>query len=295
MLWHRKWGIHGKPACWLAPSIQHKLDSHIRLVEAIKRLLPVTDITVEVANFDIQKIKNPDIEGKEYQQGEQLGFWNIREYVLHRDNHTCQHCKGKSKDKILQVHHIHGKREGATNRPEELLTVCKTCHDNHHKGISIIPDKEIHRFKPETFMSMVRWKLVNQLKEMYGDIVHYTYGYITKNNRISMGIKKSHANDAFAIAGGTSDIQRTTLHNFKQVRRNNRSVQINHKGFKPSIRRQRYNLQPNDLVRYNNKQWRVKGVHCYGKYVVLANMLMEKVDVKVGKVTLICYGKGVFG
>ncbi|MFH1521269.1 MAG: RNA-guided endonuclease IscB [Candidatus Micrarchaeota archaeon] len=79
-LWHRqpRFNNRSKPKGWLAPSIQHKLDSHIRLVEKIKRLLPITEVNVEVANFDIHKIKNPDVQGKEYQQGEQLGFWNVR-------------------------------------------------------------------------------------------------------------------------------------------------------------------------------------------------------------------------
>ena len=73
---------------WLAPSIQHKYDSHLKLVERIKKILPVTDVILEVANFDIQKIKNPKIEGKEYQEGEQKGFSDLREYILHRDRHT---------------------------------------------------------------------------------------------------------------------------------------------------------------------------------------------------------------
>ena len=53
-------------------------------MEKVHEVLPITKIVVETASFDIQKIKNPDIEGKEYQQGEQLGFWNVREYVLFR-------------------------------------------------------------------------------------------------------------------------------------------------------------------------------------------------------------------
>ena len=93
---------------WLAPSILHKLETHIRLVKKIKTILPITSIVVEVANFDIKKIKNPQIEGKEYQDGEQKGYWNLREYVLHRDKHLCQNpgCKNKAKQKILQVHHV---------------------------------------------------------------------------------------------------------------------------------------------------------------------------------------------
>jgi len=288
-LWHRepRFDNRGRGEGWLAPSIQHKFDSHIRLVEKIKQLLPVTKVIVEVASFDIQKIKNPDISGAEYQQGDRLGFWNVREYILHRDNHTCQHCKGKSKDKILQVHHINSKKEGATNRPEELLTVCKTCHDSHHEGINVISEKEIHRFKPETFMTTVRWKLVNTL-----DCKH-TYGHITKSNRIKRGLEKSHVNDAFIIAGGTIQ-ERCELYVIKQVRRNNRCLQKNRKGFKPSIRRQRYSLQPNDLVKYDKKVCRVKGVFSYGKWVRLVDSIGNIVNSNIKNVELICYGKGIF-
>jgi len=57
------------PDGWLAPSIQHKLDSHIKAINRVKRILPVTDIVVEVAAFDIQKIKNPNIEGAQLSAG----------------------------------------------------------------------------------------------------------------------------------------------------------------------------------------------------------------------------------
>lgn len=87
---------------------------------------------VETASFDIQKIKNPDIQGAEYQQGDQLGFWNVREYVLFRDGHTCQCCKGKSKDKILNVHHIESRKTGG-NAPNNLITLCETCHTGYQQ------------------------------------------------------------------------------------------------------------------------------------------------------------------
>lgn len=290
-LWYRKprFDNRSKPKGWLAPSIQHKLDSHIMLAEAIKKILPVTKTIVEVASFDIQKIKNPSIKGIEYQQGEQLGFWNVREYVLHRDNHTCQHCKGKKKDKILQTHHINDKAEGATNRPEELLTVCKTCHDDHHAGKDIISAKKIRHFKAETFMTTVRWKLVNTLQ------CSHTFGYITKSNRIKEGLAKSHVNDAFIVAGGTKDMQRAVSFSFKQVRRNNRSIQTNRKGFKPSIRKQRYSLQPNDLVRCRGKECRVKGIFNKGSWVRLIDSTKKIINSNVKNVELICYGKGIFG
>ena len=52
------------PRGWLAPSIQHKLDSHIRFIEKLKKILPITNITIEVASFDTHKLKNPSVSGK---------------------------------------------------------------------------------------------------------------------------------------------------------------------------------------------------------------------------------------
>lgn len=98
---------------WLAPSIEQKVESHLKVIRLVHKLLPITKTTIEVAQFDAQKIKNPDIKGDEYQQGEQMGFWNVREYVLARDGHKCVHCKGKSKDPILNVHHLESRKTGS--------------------------------------------------------------------------------------------------------------------------------------------------------------------------------------
>jgi hypothetical protein len=211
-----------KPEGWLAPSIQHKLDSHIKLIKKVKQLLPITKIVIEVAAFDIQKIKNPEISGTEYQNGVQKDSWNAREYVLNRDNHTCQHCKGKSRNPILQVHHIVSRQIGG-DAPDNLLTLCETCHDKVSKGKLILDVKIPTGFKPETFMSIVRWKLVNMLREA-GNIVNHTYGYITKFDRIALGLEKSHSTDAFVIARGTMQ-ERSSLSFFiKQVRKCNRKL-----------------------------------------------------------------------
>lgn len=121
---------------------------------------------METANFDIQKIKNPQISGTEYQQGEMLHFWNVREYVLFRDGHVCQCCKGKSKDNILNVHHIKTRQTGG-NAPNNLVTLCETCHRKYHKG-EIELSKTIKRgrsFKDAAFMGIMRWGFYDELKE----------------------------------------------------------------------------------------------------------------------------------
>lgn len=224
-LWYRKPRFlnRSKPDGWLAPSIQNKLDAHIKVINQVKQILPICEINVEAASFDIQKIKSPDIQGTGYQNGPQKDFWNVREYVLYRDNHTCQHCKGKSKDKILNVHHIKSVSEGGTDRPDNLITLCETCHKDYHDGKIALKVKLPKEFKAETFMSMVRWKLVNRLRES-GNTVDVTYGYVTKTNRIALGLGKSHLNDAFAIANGIKQERTSAQYFIKQVRKCNRSL-----------------------------------------------------------------------
>ena len=109
------------------------------------KILPINQIIVETASFDIQKIKNPEIQGIEYQQGEQMDFWNVREYVFFRDGHTCQCCKGRSRDKILNVHHIESRKTGG-NAPNNLSTLCETCHKGYHNG-TVIPVSYTHLVK----------------------------------------------------------------------------------------------------------------------------------------------------
>ena len=244
-----------RPEGWLPPSIQHRLDSHIKAVRKVTQILPVTEIRVQVAAFDIQKIKNPDISGEEYQNGEQAGFWNVREYVLYRDNHTCQICKGRSRDSVLEVHHIIPRPEG-TDRPDNLITLCQTCHRKLHAGKLKVELKAGEGFKPESFMSTIRWKLVEKLKNITEN-VSITYGYITKQRRSELGLPKTSLNDAFVIAGGSKQKRSSVYYFIKQVRKCNRKL---FKGIRSHIRNtaERFikGFQRFDKVRY-------RGVECF--------------------------------
>ena len=212
---------------WLAPSVQSKVDSHLTVIRKVYEILPISKIVVEVASFDIQKIKNPAISGTDYQQGEQLDFWNVREYVLFRDGHTCQCCKGRSKDKILNVHHIESRKTGG-DAPNNLITLCETCHTGYHEGTVKLP-KTIHRgmsFKDAAFMGIMRWAFYNRLKEIYPN-VSLTYGYITKNIRIENGLPKDHYIDARCISGNPKAVSDGTVYYQKKVRCHNRQIHKN--------------------------------------------------------------------
>ena len=155
---------------WIAPSIRQKVEAHLKAIRMVHFILPVKRITIEAAQFDEQLIKNPCISGEQYQQGEQLGFWNVREYVLCRDDHVCQNCKGKSKDKILNVHHLESRKTGG-NAPNNLITLCKTCHKALHQGEIELREKRGTNFRDATIMNVMRMEVYNRLNwnfEMWG-------------------------------------------------------------------------------------------------------------------------------
>ena len=210
---------------WLAPSVENRIQAHISRIEAVCRVLPITKIVIETASFDIQKIKNPEVEGTDYQQGDQLGFWNVREYVLFRDGHVCQACKGRSKDLILNVHHIESRKTGG-DAPGNLITLCEACHKAYHAGkLKQFSPRRGASFRAETFMGIMRWTVLNRLRERHPELpVTNTYGYLTKHKRIVAGLPKTHCADAFCIAG-VLDAKRRGEYLFqKQTRRHNRQI-----------------------------------------------------------------------
>lgn len=222
--------IKSKQKGWLTPSVENKIGMHLTIISKIRQILPITKVVIEVAQFDTQMLKALDNgldipQDTDYQQGEQLGFWNVREYVLFRDGHKCQCCKDKSKDSILNVHHIESRKTGG-NSPSNLITLCETCHKKYHKGL--LPNFKPKRqasYRDAAFMGIVRWEVYNRLKIQNSDIaVKLTYGYITKNARITNGVEKSHISDAFCIANNLKAKPLNEKYLIKKVRCHNRQI-----------------------------------------------------------------------
>ena len=244
---------------WLAPSIRQKVQTHLIVVDKVCRMLPVTNIVVETASFDIQKIKTPDIEGTGYQQGEQLNFWNVREYVLFRDGHKCQCCKGRSKDPVLNVHHMESRKTGG-NAPNNLITLCETCHKGYHKGTVTLPKtiKRGMKFNDAAFMGIMRWNFYNKLKAKYSN-VSMTYGYITKNIRIQRGLPKEHYIDARCISGHPDAESDGTFYYQKKVRCHNRQTHKN-------------SILKGGIRKRNQAEYKVKGLRLFDKVAYQKNV-----------------------
>jgi N6-L-threonylcarbamoyladenine synthase len=250
--------VKSKHKGWIAPSIENKIYSHIKMIDMIHKILPVSKIIVETAKFDIQKIKNPEISGIEYQQGEQLGFYNVREYVLWRDGYKCRGRKG-CKNKKIRAHHIISRKFGG-DRPENFLSLCKECHDLYHEEKLNLDIKKKYGFRDAAHVNIMRLELIKRLKEKYSNIEE-TYGYITKFNRIERGLEKSHINDARCISNNLRVKKLNYYFHIKNVRCHNRQIHKAKilKGGKKKLNQASYivrGFRLFDKVRYN-------GIECF--------------------------------
>ena len=273
---------------WLPPSLEQKVAVQVNEIDHVHRYFPIKTIIVEVAEFDIQKIKNPDISGIEYQQGTLQGY-NIRNYLLEKHNRKCFYC-GKNVSKF-EVEHMTPKTRGGSNRIDNLTL---SCHDCNQKKDTLTAEEFIKQtlpakkaatkikqlpnekrlFKYMTQMNATRWALYNTIKEKYPN-VKMTYGYITKYNRIQAGLPKAHHIDAKCITGfSTVPSMKQSVVKIK-MRRHNR--QLHRATFsKGHIRKTAslptiiFGFQLYDLVLYNNHYYYIKGRRSSGSFALVS-------------------------
>ena len=263
---------------WLPPSTQRKVDTHVNIFLHLAKYIPISEVHVEAGNFDIQKIINPEISVTVYQEVDLYVKENLKSFLLQRENGKCQLCgEGCKKNDHWHMHHVTPRAEGGTDRAENRALLHESCHKDLHAGKLFDTLRPAKEFKAEAFMNIARPFIIAGLKKHF--TVEETFGYITKINRIENGIEKSHENDAFVIAGGTTQ-KRSKTYLITQKHRNNRSLGMQRKGYAPSSRKQRYPIQPKDLVWVNGEKITAKGTQNLGKVI----MLQDKKTVGIKKI-----------
>jgi len=206
---------------WLAPSLQHRIDTTLAWVKRIQRWAPVVAISQELVRFDTQALESPDIEGCEYQQGTLAGY-ELREYLLEKWGRQCAYCGAENTP--LQVEHIQPRARGGSSRVSNLTLACSHC--NQAKGAR--PIEEFLAKKPEALkrilaqakrplkdaaaVNSTRWALANALKSN-GLPLELASGGRTKFNRTRLQIPKTHALDAVCVGAvdAVANWQRPTL------------------------------------------------------------------------------------
>ncbi|MBV0882213.1 HNH endonuclease [Noviherbaspirillum sp. L7-7A] len=196
-----------KPKGWLAPSLQHRVDTTMAWVNRICRWAPVTALSTELVRFDMQAVENPKISGVEYQQGTLAGY-EVREYLLEKWGRKGMYC---DKENVpLQMEHITPRASGDTNRISNLGTACQPC--NHKKAaldIRVFLKKDPTRLarilaqakrplRDTAAVNATRWALFNSLKAT--DLtVEASLGGRAKYNRCRLDVPKTHALDAACV------------------------------------------------------------------------------------------------
>ena len=285
---------------WLPPSMLSRIENTFNWIDKFLKVLPNPNLIIEVGKFDVQKMFNPNIKGEDYQKGETFGYYDVRYYVFERDNYTCQVCK-KSKDKILNTHHIIYKSHGGSDRPSNLITVCTDCHtyENHKKGQILynwmLKNKKAPSYKETPFMNTLRRKVYKKYPE-----AKIVYGSYTTPKRKELGLDKTHYNDAIAISGLDEGFTNTnTIFKIKQFRKKKRSLHeaTARKGRKKPNRTQKRNSKNttnsngfhlNDKVKLFDKKGYISGFTvggCYvkdiaGNYITIPNKNYKQVSFK---------------
>ncbi|WP_293350608.1 MULTISPECIES: RNA-guided endonuclease IscB [unclassified Microcoleus] len=192
---------------WLAPSLQHRVETTLTWVDKLRRLAPIGLIFQELVRFDLQQLQNPEISGIEYQQGELQGY-EVRQYLLDKWNRKCAYCG--TENVALQVEHIHPKAKGGSNRISNLCLACEKCNlkkgtQNIEQFLAKKPDILKHiiaqakrPLKDAAAVNSTRWALFSGLKET-GLTVLTGSGGLTKFNRVRFNLPKTHWLDAACV------------------------------------------------------------------------------------------------
>lgn len=273
--------VHGKHKGWLAPSVEVKIQEHITAIKRVCSRVSISKIIVETAEFDTQLLKAMELglplsAGTDYQEGEMLGQYNVRQYVLFRDSYACQCCGAHptaKKEVKLHVHHIESRKTGG-NAPGNLITLCERCHKLLHEGKITLPGKRLHRpMRDAAFMGIMRKTLLARLRNELSVPIYETHGYITKYLREKHGIEKSHTNDARCIAGYPLASPCADTFYTKAVRHHNRQI---HKAtiLKGSVRKRNqlpylvHGSRLWDKVLCNGKEGFIAGRRASGSFAV---------------------------
>jgi N6-L-threonylcarbamoyladenine synthase len=247
---------------WLPPSIKARIEAHYHLAQKVSNIVPVKEIVVEVGQFDVQALVKPEIEGKEYQEGEQSGFDSVREYVLFRDKYTCRYAKLRPDipcSKCLQVDHVIPRSKRGTDKPSNLVCSCEA--HNQAKGKKSYKEftgkraPKIEDFKGTVFMNVLKDHLVPKLQGIAA--TRYTYGFITRRQRNEWKLEKSHIADAIAIAGNKPVEYSDNLYHTRQVRKKKRSLheEIPRKGRKTPNTNAKRNEKNTKAIHHKKLVW----------------------------------------
>lgn len=227
-----KFNNRKRPDGWLTPTARQLLQTHINYLKKIMKMLPIKKLVLEYAQFDIQKIENPDIKDEQYQRGKLYGYANLKEYIKAKQKGKCLLC---GKKPIEHLHHIKPRSEEGSNTYKNIAGLCSKCHDKVHKDEKAEKKLEEKKkglekeYDSASILNTIMPYLYEEIKTMLGEgNVKICYGYKTEITRKELGLDKTHYNDSYAMAlmvvKHIDRIEKIEPYIYKQYRRHNRQI-----------------------------------------------------------------------
>ena len=213
-----------------------KRQATIRVIYHLNKWINIISYWLEDVAIDIRALTDGYKPYRwQYQKSNRLDE-NIRKAVILRDGCKCMEC-GRT-DTRLEVHHIKPKRLNGSNTMDNLITLCKGCHQvtegkeeqYMQRYFDMLSSSDNKCLYYASHVMIGKMWLREQLSVL-GDL-HLTTGGDTANKRIDWNIEKSHSNDAICIVDlkpDTTDIKEWTI---KPMRRQSKAKTDNVLGIK---------------------------------------------------------------
>lgn len=141
------------------------------------------------------------------------GWDATRRRVLDRDGHACRFCGIDDDDhrdeygRGLHAHHVVPKRDGGPDRPENLITVCESCHrtleDTHAKAVSQLQQQGEHT--DAVAAGSYAYHKCNVLADEYDDaLAEFVDGHPTFAREFGVGVREDGVVVASEFDGAAS-------------------------------------------------------------------------------------------
>ena len=204
---------------WLPPSILSRLTNTLTWINRISKLIAINQIHVETQQFDAQRLANPAIHGREYQQGV-LYQTTLRAYVIHREDHRCIYCNRKPERFTLD--HVIPRSANGPTTPGNVVAACERCN----KAKSNRPVEEYLSRRPKVLarvqthlkrpmaaaahLNTIIPKLMDELRKNKWTVIEHDAAQTAANRRL-LGIPQSHFTDA-AVLGPITGVRSAPSH-----------------------------------------------------------------------------------
>lgn len=187
---------------WLTPTANHLLQTHRNLITKLQKLLPITDVVLEVNRFAFMAMDNPHIQRWQYQQGPLHGIGSVKDAVYGMQEGKCLFCDNA----IEHYHHVVPRHLGGSETLDNRAGLCEKHHTLVHtdaKWTAKLAVKKAGLNKKYGALSVLNQIvpfLVEEISSRFPGHSYVTTGQETHAYREDNGIPKDHHLDAYCIA-----------------------------------------------------------------------------------------------